>query len=254
MKRILSLLLIFTMIFALASCSGKDDGETTAPPPVIEENSHSKEFRNSEGTVVFTVDVAVPQIAENCEEKVKNYINGLCLEIFEDACDFAESNLENATDFMKSTGSTTPWSKKITFETTYLSPRYACFIVKDAFSYFGKNDSPVWSTKCFDIKTGELCTLDDFSLYTDAPSDGYDFFLSNILAPALETDFIHPEYITPEVLGRVDEITDYEDFYLTDNGMGFYFNKNKVHEFLNGMFKIEFTWEDLMSVYELPAE
>lgn len=254
MKRTLSILLIFAMIFSFAACSGKNNGETTAPPPVVEESAHSREFKDASGKTVFTVDVMLPQITENCDEKVMEYINAEALKIFEDACEFAESNIENASNFMASQNSSSPWTKKVTFETTLLNSRYACFIVKDAFSYFGGETEPVRTTKCFDIQKGAPCTLTDFTTYPDDPELGFETFLSDVLAPALPTRFHNPEYITDEVLGRLDEILNYSDFYLTENGIGFYFDKSRVHEYLSGTYKITFTWDEINFVYDLPAE
>lgn len=251
MKKFLAILLIFAMIFSLAACSGKGGETTTAPPPVVEETSNSKEFKNSEGTTVFTVDVAFPQITENCDEKVKAYINNLCVELFDDACEFAESNIENATEFMKSTGSTEPWTKVITFETTLLDNRYACFIVKDAFSLAGGVGTPTWSTKCFDIQTGALCSLVDFTTYPDDPEFGFESFIQDVFKPKFETDFIAPEYITEEVLERLGEIIDSENFFLTENGIGFYFDKVNVDEYLSGMTSLKFTWDELSAYYTL---
>lgn len=255
MKKIISILLIFSVFFSFAACSGKNDGETTtAPPPVIEKSAHSKEFKNAEGKTVIKIDVVLPQIIENCDEKVKNYINGEAMKIFENACDFAQRNIENASNFMTSQNSTSPWTKRITFEATHLSNRYACFIVKDALSYSEAENLPVWSTKCFDIKTGAECKLSDFSTYYDDPALGFEFFISDTLASALPRRFTHSEYINEEVLSRLGEFVYPENFYLTDDGLGIYFDQRDLDPFLFGTYKISFTWDEIAGYYELPVE
>lgn len=255
MKRITSLLLIFALIFSLVSCSDKDGEETVNDlPPVIEETVHSKEFKDESGKTVIKVKVTLPQITDNCDEKVKDYINKIALDIYNDACEFGESNIENASNFMKSMGSDKPWAKTITFETTHLSSRYACFILKDSLSYFDSEAEPAWSTFCIDVKTGAECNLSDFATIPEDDESCFEAFLNDVLAPVLPDKFINPEFINDEVLERLDEIVSPDSFYLTDDGMGFYFDKNRVHEYLSGTYKISFTWSELVSVYELPAE
>lgn len=241
MKRILSILMIFALVFSLASCKGKD---APPPTPVIEESNHFKEFKDENGRVIFTVDVTIPQITDDCDPKITEYINGVAMEVFNDACQFAESNLESAAK------AKTPWSKNITFETTLLNNKYACFLMSDLSSIHG--DIPVIKTLCFDVQKGEQCFLNDFATYPEDPESSFEFFLNDTLAPALPREFHHPEYITDEVLGRLDEIVDPSNFYLTEDGMGFYFNKNHVHEYLKGIYKITFKWQELAGNYELP--
>ncbi len=248
MKRIFSIFLIVLSLLAFASCSnnGKGKSETTTyAVPVIEESTYSKEFKDDSGRVVFTVDVTVPQITDKCDPKVMEYINGEALAIFNKACEFAQSNLENASKNSK------PWSKKITFETTLLDNRYACFIVNDVFSVNG--DTPTLSTLCFDIRKGIPCTLADFCVNPDSPESCFEFFLTDTLSKVLQDRFHVSAYITDDVLARLDEIVDPANFYLTEKGMGFYFDKSLVDERLSGNFRITFPWAELMGNFEIPA-
>lgn len=255
MKRIISLLLVAAMIFSLAACSGKDNTETTENlPPVIEETVHSKEFKDESGKTVIKVNVTLPQITDNCDEKVKDYINGVAMDIYNDACEFAESNIENAANFMKSMESDKPWVKTVTFETTHISNRYACFIMKDSLSYFDSETKPVWKTFCINVKTGAECTLSDFVTIPDDVDGCFEAFLNDVLTPVLPDKFTASDYINDEVLARLDEILSTDCFYLTDDGMGFYFDKKDVHEYLSGTYKINFTWEELSASFELPKE
>ena len=248
MKRIFSIFLIALSLLAFASCSDsvkKENEATTYAVPVIEESTYSKEFKDGSGRVVFTVDVTVPQITGKCDPKVMEYINSEALGIFNKACEFAQSNLENASKNSK------PWSKKITFETTLLDDRYACFLVNDVFSVNG--DKPTLSTLCFDIRKGVPCTLADFCVNPDDPESCFEFFLTDTLSKVLQDRFHVSAYITDDVLARLDEIVDPANFYLTEKGMGFYFDKSLVDDRLSGNFKIIFTWAELMGNFEIPA-
>lgn len=256
MKRIISFLLIAALIFSLAACSEKNKDEiTTAPlPPVIEDTVHTKEFTDESGKTVIKVKVTLPQITANCDEKVKNHINALALDEFANACEFAESNIENASNFMKSMNSDKPWSKTIKFESTLLSNRYACFIVKESLSYYDSEVEPAWRTVCYNVKTGAKCTLSDFATIPEEHEMCFEAFLSDVLAPALPMRFTNPEHLSDETYEKLGEIVSPHNFYLTEKGLGFYFNKKDVHEFLNGTYKISFTWDELSSVYQLPEE
>ena len=246
MKRIICAVLAISMIFALAACSGKGSEETTTfPTPVIEEKSHSKAFTDESGKTVFTVDVIIPQVTEKCDEKTKAFINRKAFELFENACNFAQNNLENAGEFMRQNNSDAPWSKKITFETTLHNNRFLCFMVKDSLSYFGGEGGSVFSTLCFDIQKGRICTLADFATSPDDAEGCFDMFLNDVVAPVLHDRFHNPDYITEDVLERLDEIADMECFYLTEKGLGIYFDKSDVHEFLSGTYKISFSWDEI---------
>lgn len=259
MKKAVSILLLIALLFSFAACGKKVNGEnlttteTTVPPPVIEKQSHSKEFKNDEGKTVFTVDVEVPQITGNCDESVMKYINTLSLEMFDDACDFAESNLENAEKFMASSGSESPWSKKITFETTYADSRFVCFLMKEFFSIGGDAGEPVWSSICFDINREQVCTLFDFMVDTDNPESGYEVLLNDILIPAVRKDF--EDTATPideTAYERFDEIFSSESFYLTEKGFVIFTPKNRLNPSLSGTYSHEFSWREVDFCISLP--
>lgn len=247
MKRFLSVFLIVISLLSFVSCSGKgkDNNQTTTyAVPVIEEKNYSKEFKDANGRVVFTVDVTVPQITDKCYPKVTEYINAQALNIFNDACEFAQSNLEYASK------DSAPWAKTVTFETTLLDDHYACFIVNDVFSVNG--DIPTLSTLCFDIRKGAPCTLSDFAVNPDDPKSCFNFFLTDTLAKVLPKRFHVSAYITDDVLARLDEIVDPSNFYLTEKGMGFYFDKSLVDDYLSGNYRITFTWAELMGNFAIP--
>ncbi len=247
MKKFICVILILAALLTFASCKGKGDdetGTTTYAVPVIEESTHSKEFKDESGRVVFTVDVVIPKIVDDCDPKVAEYINGVALDIFNEACEFAQSNLEYASK------DSTPWAKTITFETTLLDNRYACFLVNDVFSVNG--DIPTLKTLCFDIRNGATCKLRDFAINQDDPKSCFDLFVSDTVAKVLPKRFHVSAYITDDVLDRLDEIMSPENFYLTENGMGFYFDKVLVDERLSGNFRMTFTWFELTSNFAIP--
>ncbi len=254
MKRILSIFLVFAMIFSLAACADKSNTDITTEntdPPVIEETVHSKEFKDDSGKTVIKVKVTLPQITDFSNEKVKKHVNTVAMKLFEDAYKFAESNIGNASSFMKSMKSDKPWSKTVSFETTLLNHRYACFIIKESLSYYDSATKPALRTLCLDVKTGAECTLSDFATVSDDPNGCFETFVADVLKPALPKKFTSPQFINDEVLNRLDEIVFPENFYLTEDGMGFYIDESLIHEYLSGIYKITFTWEELSTVFEI---
>ncbi len=254
MKKIVSILMILTLLFSLCACSGKGDGETTMPPPVIDETTQHKEFKDSTGRIVFTVDVVLPQISKNCEENVRNYINKLSFNIFEDACKFAESNIENAAKFMDNHKSENPWTKKITFQTAYSDSRYLCFIIKDALSYFGSETDPKQKAICFDIRTGEVCNAASFSAFPDDPAKSEKMLIEGHIIPTLKEKYYPPAFITDEVLEALPEFFSADDFYFTEDGMAFFFMKNNINPVLEGIYTCKYTWDEISYIYSLPEE
>ena len=72
------------------------------------------------------------------------------------------------------------------------------------------------------------------------------------MVPVLPERFPNPSFLNEEVYSRIGEFMTEDHFYLTDDGLGFYFDKKDVHDYLDGIFKIRFTWNDLAAFYEMP--
>lgn len=258
MKRFICLLMAFTMLFSFASCSvdKNTDGETattTAPPPDVKEVTESAEFKDESGRVVFTVDVVLPEISKNAEQKTIDYVNRTVSEIFENACTFAENNIENASNYMDNFGSSTPWSKKITFEATYLSGRYVCFLMKEAFSSTGAEDiEPMLSTLCFDIAEGVPCD----AMYFAADPEARTAITQNVRAlvqnKALSDFYSDGMSLTNEQLELIAKVFTLDNFYITEEGMGFYFERNYIDQNLSGEYRCVIPWADLEGIFIRP--
>lgn len=272
MKRLLSIFLIFTLLFALASCTNIEDWEkqkaeqsaaqaestapaTTGKPPVVKENKQSKKFKDENGKTVYVVEVVLPEISKNCEESVAEFINKVTNDVFEKACTDAEMNVPSASSYMSSSGSKTPWSCEIDFETTYLSSRYVCFLIEEKISYFGVEDTePTYQTKCFNVQTGKECSVWDF-----APDPSLEeeitAFLTDYMMDNAPYDF-YPEYagLTQQQVARLGEVFDINSFYITEEGMGFYFERSLVGEGFPGVYRRVIEWDELLHYFISPEE
>ncbi len=266
MKRILCILLIFVLLFTAAACNKNSDDPasetdpvttTTVAPPVVKEQSHHKEFKNSNGKVVYVVDVVLPEISKFSDKIVKDYINEISLGVFNDACESAERNIENASDFMTKYETKNPWTKKITFETTYADGRFLCFVIKTAFTYSGTPGEPSsYETKCFDLKRGEPCNALSFMLAELTHEEINSFLVDGMIKPKAKAELSaqHPYAFSEGMLDVIDELFTYENFYLTENGMAFYFEKNLINDSLSGVYSCELTWNELSAIFTPPAD
>ncbi len=259
MKRLTALLLIFSVIVALASCSKLNENAeepvtesttivtTTLPAPIVSESKHHKDFTDENGRIVYTVDVVLPEISENGEQRILDYINRVTAEVFDEACAHAENNIKNASKHMDRTGMS--WSTKITFDSTYLSGRFVCFIIKNSFSTRGDHSDPIYSTKCFDVEKGMPCTPMYFAINPDFPEECFDHII-NIIQERTPYEF-YPEGGTfgPQQVELLRTEFKPENFYITENGMGFYYSRYSFDPAMSGMYQIELSWEELLPFF-----
>lgn len=262
MKRFISLFLIFALCLSFASCSAKKDSPDSAesgteittlpPPPVIDSAEHSKEFKDENGRVVYTVDVKIPQITEYERENFANYINKLSLEIFNEACEKAESNLESAARFMDARNTDTPWARKIDFEVSLSSERYLSIIIKEYFSTLGEEVEPSLKTLTFDVVNGVPCTLYDFALEVFTPEEVNRIIVDNYICDDVSEFFFGGQELNDEVRQIVHDIFDPESFYLTSDGIGFYLSKYAINPLLTGAFTCEYTWSEIAEILKMP--
>ena len=142
MKRVLSIVMMIAILFSFASCRNINDvyEETTTavqetlPPPVVKEKKQTKEFKDENGRTVYVVDVVLPEISENIEPRMIDYVNRVINKFFEDACVQAELNVESASSFMDSYNSDKPWKRTTSFEATRVSGYFVCFLIKESLS------------------------------------------------------------------------------------------------------------------------
>ena len=259
MKRFLCVITALAMILSFASCSKlpeaeKDTTTTTAKAPKVKEITKNAEFKDKNGRVVFTVEVTYPEISKNASESTLDYVNRVTAEVFEETCHFAQRNTENAAAFMDSRGSDTPWSKKITFESTYLSGKYVCFLVKESFSSRGEATAePSFSTRCFDISKGLPCDI----MYFSANPDASIYTIEDTVVPLVSQKALYDFY--PSGMGlanlqmeKIPDIFDINNFFFTEEGMGFYFDRYLLDETLRGSYSCVIPWAELEGIFVHP--
>lgn len=265
MKRFFSILLISALVFSLAACSVEEKNEETTQPqtvavetttltvPVIESSTHSKQFKDENGRVVYTVDVIVPQLDEFENESLKAQVNTLSTEIFNDACEKAEPNIANAAKFMDDRNSDIPWAKKIDFEVSFSDGRYLSFVIKEYFSTLGEETQPSLRGATFDVLDSSMLYLSDFVYDADSSlEENANKIADKLLSPRVSEYFYNNRELTDEEKQLVRDAFFYENFYLTSDGIGFFMSKYIFDPMLTGSFACHFTWEQVSGILKLP--
>ena len=262
MKKFLSIILVLAAVLSFASCTKLPDGTeeignltTTAKPPKVKEINKKAEIKDESGRVVFTVEVTYPEFSKNAEKSVIDYVNRVAAEAFEDACAFAERNKGNAAASMDSSGSEAPWVKKINFESTYMSGRYVCFLIEEVFSSSGNTDGiePTLTSKCFDIVKGLPCDVMYF-----AAEEKQNFYTTRDTVAGLVRDKALYDFY-PSGLGLANkqlemfpEYFDLNNFFIAEDGMGFYMERYPLDSTLTGSYKCIIPWAELEGLFVHP--
>lgn len=261
MKRIFSVALVIAVLFSLASCRNINElqNETSAPtttaaPPVIKEKKQSREFKDENGRTVYVVDVSLPEISENLEQYIIDYINGVTDKFFEDACVQAEKNIPSAAEFMDTQNSDKPWKRTISFETTYVSGYFVSFLIKESLSYYGSsNNDPSVYSKCFMIRDGSPLNAAYFTDEPDAPETAASY-ITDLFKERAKTDFYEDGFELSETkLAAFDDAVSLDNFYLTENGMAFFVSRGAIDPYEpSGIYTAEFTWDELAGLFNRP--
>lgn len=263
MKRYISFFLILSLCFSFAACSVKEDSPeinqppqtvtTTVPKPIIEAAEHSKEFTDENGRVVYTLKAFLPQITGNTAENIASYINKFSYGLFEDACEFAQSNIENAANFMDSQGNGKPWSRTLDFDVSYSDGRFLSIVVKDYFSMFGSEEiEPTLTGYTFDIISGMPCTLLDFTYENYSISEIERVVEEAFLFETVSDYFFNGTPLTDEQKQTVRDVFDPSNFYLNDRGVVFYFSGYEINPSHYGTFNVDYTWDEIAVILKMP--
>lgn len=265
MKRYISIFLIISLCFSFASCSVKEEtpditaaattqeATTSEPPPLTVTEEYSRDFTDENGRVVYTVRALLPKITGNTEESVAEDINRSVYGIFEDACETAESNVENAAAFMDANNSETPWARSFEYEINLCTDKYFSITVNEYFTMFGSSEiEPIKTGYTFNVVRGRRCALGDFT---------YENYLHEGVKRVIVDEFIGKDVakvyfdgaeLTEEQRATVYDAVDTENFYLTDSGIGFYFSENAIDFRSFGTFVTHYTWQEIAVILKRP--
>ncbi len=264
MKRYISIFLIISLCFSFAACTVNEkkpdvtvtvtqEATTSVPAPLTQAEEFSKDFTDENGRIVYTVRAQLPKITGNVSEDIAKDINRSVYGIFEDACETAESNIENAANFMDSQNSETPWARSVDYEINLCNDKYFSITAREYFTMFGSDNlEPVKRGYTFDVTRGKLCTLSDF-FYEDHSYDSVrQFIIDEFICKDVSAVYCSGAELTEEMRSSVNEVFDTENFYLTDSGIGFYFSENAIDPYLYGTFVAHYTWQEIAVILKRP--
>lgn len=262
MKRYISIFLIISLCFSFAACSAKEETPqvsvteeptTVIPPPETVTEEYSREFTDENGRVVYTVKAQLPKIIGNVSESIANDINRSVYGIFEDACETAENNIENAAKFMDSQNLETPWAKTFEYDVNLCSGKYFSFTVKEYFTMYGvDNTEPAVKGYTFDVVRGKLSLFMDFTYENDSYENVRQVIIDEFICRDVSADYYNGAELPEEQRNSVFAGFDAENFYLTDDGIGFYFSENVIDPLKFGTFVAHYTWEEIAVILKRP--
>lgn len=263
MKRVLSIALISAVLFSFASCRNINElrketttavPTTTAAPPVVKEKKQTKEFKDEKGRTVFVVDVVLPEISENIEQRMIDYVNSVTNRFFEDACVQAEKNIDSASKFMDTYDSDKPWKKTISFESTYISGYFVSFLISESLSYYGTSgNAPSVYTKCFQVQDEEPVNAAYFTDNPDTPEIALGYIADLLKSRAKTGFYIEGIELDEPELAAFDDAVSLDNFYLTEDGMAFYVNRGAIDPYeISDVYTAEFTWDELAGLFNKP--
>lgn len=265
MKRCISIFLGISLCFSLAACTGKEktpdvtstsaaEATTEAVPvPLTEAEEYSKDFTDENGRTVYTVRALLPKITGNVPEDIAKDINRSLCGIFEDACETAEINIDNAAEFMDSQNSGTPWARSFDYEVNLCSDKYFSITVRDYFTMFGSEElEPAMRGYTFDVARGRLCTLTDFFYENYSYDSVRQIIVDEFICKDVSKIYFEGKELTDEMRTAINEVFDTENFYLTDSGIGFYFSENAVNPQYFGTFVAHYEWQEIAVILKRP--
>lgn len=264
MKRIISLLLAAVLILSTAACSKKDDvtpetGETTTQYvpvlPVIENDNRRHEYKASDGTVSYVLDVTLPKITENVTADVVALLDYYFTDIYNEAVRSANENIENARQFMLDmSNSQTPWQRTISFETTCCTEDIVSFKFTDHFTMLGGKTTPTVYSKMYNVKTGELITLSDLAIDGDEETM-LELLLPTIVEKANAEFYADGTELSQEQQQKIKDGFKTVDFcYSSNNSITFFINKTMLDHSYSGTYCCEFAFSELSFIFNQPED
>lgn len=250
MKKLICILLCFAVLTSLAACNihktGPDDKvittATTTDPyhlKVIREKKLYQEFKFADGTVVYVVDAVIPEIFGECSQDVAVTINKHYADIYEEALEFAELNVENAANYMKNLGSEKPWTRKLSYELKFCNKDYLCLVFSDLMPLSsGATVTPV----CLNLKDGAAHNLSDF--YAEGIESLSDYSTERIIDMFIQLAEFDFGPLNEEQRAAVVKAFDENSFYFDDYSIYFVMHKRTIDPYVGGIYTAEFFWSD----------
>lgn len=250
MKKIISVILALTLSLSLlAACKKPSEGSLGDNSlPEIKTADEVREFKNAEGRVAYQVEYSIPDLTTDiCSEFAAKFINDYINEFYlSPAFNFAEINVQNFRSEEKE-----PRKITLTHEIKYRTNDVLSVVFKTSYS----KASSVIEARTFDLREGSVISFDRLLNGTD--SSAKENVLLCIKDDA-KTGFTDAP-LTDEQLAELDSAFDPVNFWFSDSGITFVFNKSSVISGLgatSGIYEylLDWSWAYPLGLISSPEE
>lgn len=252
MKKILCAFLALIFIFSFAGCSDSGRQNIKNDAPKISDMKLNEKYKSKDGTISFMIKGRVPEIGKGCDEFIASLINRIIGEYVDEFKAFAESNAENARNFMEMNNSENPWMRTFDYEVTYADSNIVCLLIKNGMTLDGGNPSVSYKTFCFELKDGRGLSAVDFSVESEEPlrEDMTRFVLNDLN----EKFYGSSEKLSAEQAEKVSSLIDFWNYYIDEENVYFYFPKAGIDSSLSGYYICTLPHEKVFNYFVKPSE
>ncbi len=253
LKKTISVLIIFSIIFCFAGC--KDKTDTSAPTvsqtvplseTLVEKVSGEKTFTAENGKVSYTYTYDMPRVTAKTHPANDLTAQNI-QEIYDSAEHYASINVENAAKFMEMNSSGAGWKTTISYEIKYCTENYVSFLFTE---HRSPSAVPFCYGRTYNLETGNKCSVLDFSIATNTTrisTETLDVFYYNAFAFFRDDG----EPLNGDQAELYKQKFELSDYYIDDESLVFFMRKSAVDQSLQseGYFFNSIPWN--MISYEL---
>ena len=247
------------MLLVFSSCNSDKkvtptDVTTTTNPYIenIEELAVKEDLKDAAGAVVFSLDIVLPQLAMDSFEYAGEINSVFALRV-EEFKNFAKNNIENASDFMSRNANAQPWVCKVRYSITYRDAKYLCVLSEYTYGMGTADRSRRLESDCFMLDNGRQCRAEDFLPEGAKMDDIYNMIADRVISDMTnnvgELDLL-PDMTREKVIEVKKEAP--RDFYLTAEGITFYFQLAAIAPYDKGILEYSFEAVELQGLLDLP--
>ncbi len=256
MKKTVCIFFCIAFIISLCSCSGiqklPDNLTKTQSGSDITVTATKKyqEFKDETGKVVYIVDMELPQLESKSNSYSAEIINASLISIFEEYCEAARSNIENASDFMASRSSDKPWCLKLRCDESDARENVTSFLFRMGFSMYGSDSVALSSYKSivFGTKTGEIKNLLSFCVEEESVSR--EKLIAKIVEKA-KREFYTDGSISDEQLELIASTFDPQNFWCKDGKILYYVDRGTIVSDESSYYVCELSPSDYSGILDL---
>ena len=291
MKKILSLLLAFSLTLSLTACGGtKQSGNTSDTPDASTADNEAlhfalgtpltkeSEYRDDDGTVLLTVKYELPQLELRTEDDASYELdasaqadicrtfNAEMQKVAEQFESSAQETLESAKEDYASLDEEfqaewTNYAEELTIGTTYQTDGLLSVLGNGYFNGGGVHPTAYTRTWNFDLTTGEFITFDSLTGSTNPLSQTLVYALTSTIFDEIDEQGLSENYFD-DYESSVNDLSTNANFYFQDSGMVIEFDVYVLAPYVCGPQAFDISYdkfyyaldEHTQSLFDLPQD